>query len=243
MGKLGYTWYPQDWWTSKTFKRLKRFPMVRYAIRELFDLMYKEGEPVEMNREYLADDFNIELSDKEYQKLMEFITVNEDGKWWIDSIKKRLTKAESARENGKKGGRPKKTQKPTEKTQEENPKNPPLEIEREIEIKKNKQKKGFACVDLKFYNEVLSFFSITSEQHKRNVYGSLVNKANKGKLKDLTNQTRAMILWKKRHPEEKRHQNWNNYLYDYETSATDWIGKLNPPKDLIKKPVKKMRYV
>lgn len=130
---LGYTWYPQDWWTSETFKRLKRYPLVRYAIRELFDLMYKEGKPIEMNRDYLIDDFNIELSDEEYQKLLDFIVITEDGKWWINSIRKRLTKAESARENGKNGGRPKgskkdknneeeKTQKPSEKTQEENEK-------------------------------------------------------------------------------------------------------------------------
>ncbi|MEC4051133.1 hypothetical protein OX284_016985 [Flavobacterium sp. SUN046] len=143
---LGYTWYPQDWWTSETFKRLKKYPLVRYTIRELFDLMYKEGKPIEMNRDYLIDDFNIELSDEEYQKLLDFIVVTEDGKWWINSIRKRLTKAESARENGKNGGRPKgskneknsveeKTQKPSEKTQKENPENPPLEIESKIESK------------------------------------------------------------------------------------------------------------
>jgi hypothetical protein len=130
---LGYTWYPQDWWTSETFKRLKKYPLVRYTIRELFDLMYKEGKPIEMNRDYLFDDFNIELSDEEYNKLIEFISITEDGKWWINSIRKRITKAESARENGKNGGRPKgsknaknneeeKTQKPSEKTQEENEK-------------------------------------------------------------------------------------------------------------------------
>ena len=69
MAQLGYTWYPQDWWTSRTFKRLKKFPLVRYALRELFDLMYKEGCPIEMNREFLEDDFNIDLSDKEFEKV------------------------------------------------------------------------------------------------------------------------------------------------------------------------------
>lgn len=140
MSQLGYTWYPQDWWTSQTFRRLKRYPLVRYAIRELFDLMYKEGKPVDMCREYLEDDFGINLSDKEYEKLMEYITIDEAGKWWISSIKKRLSKAEAARENGKKGGRPSsknnkksETQKPKKETENKNPQNPPLEIEREIE--------------------------------------------------------------------------------------------------------------
>ncbi|WP_027381857.1 hypothetical protein [Epilithonimonas caeni] len=152
MAQLGYTWYPQDWWTSETFKRLKRFPMVRYTIRELFDLMYKEGAPVKMNREYLEDDFNIILTDQDYEKLLEFITITEDGLWWIDSIRKRLTKAESSRENGKNGGRPKgvknsqkieekKTQKPSEKTQANNLKNPPLEIEIEREKKEKLNRK------------------------------------------------------------------------------------------------------
>lgn len=111
MSQLGYTWYPQDWWTSETFKRLKRFPMVRYTLRELFDLMYKEGQPVEMNRDFILDDFNIDLSEDEYYKLMEYIEVQPDGKWWISSIKKRISKAEAARENGKKGGRPSKEKK------------------------------------------------------------------------------------------------------------------------------------
>lgn len=146
MSQLGYTWYPQDWWTSETFKRLKRYPMVRYAIRELFDLMYKEGKPITMNRDYLIDDFSIELSDDEYNKLLDFISIDEDGKWWIKSIRKRMNKADTARENGSKGGAPKgnrnarkniekTTQQPTETTNGNNPNNPPYKIEREIESK------------------------------------------------------------------------------------------------------------
>lgn len=142
MAQLGYTWYPKDWFISNTRKRLKKYPLVRYAIRELFDLMYIESGPIEMNREYLFDDLDIELSDIEYSKLMEYIDVQPDGKWWIKSIKKRMSKAEAARENGKKGGAPKgndnakkhikkTTQQPTKTTQENNPNNPPSEIERE----------------------------------------------------------------------------------------------------------------
>jgi hypothetical protein len=130
MAQLGYTWYPKDWFTSTTRKRLKRFPLVRYAMRELFDLMYMDGAPIEMNKEYLLDDLDIDLDDNEYEKLLEYVTIMEDGKWWINSVKKRITKAESARENGQKGGRPK-TQKPSIKTQEQNPKNPSSERERE----------------------------------------------------------------------------------------------------------------
>lgn len=145
MAQLGYTFYPKDWFTSNTRKRLKRFPLVRYAIREIIDLINIEGGPIEMNREYLIDDLDIELNDEEFDKLMQYIEVLNDGKWYLKTVKKRMTKAEAARENGKKGGRPKKTQKPTEKTQAQNPKNPPLEREskreskREIKEKENNQ--------------------------------------------------------------------------------------------------------
>ena len=126
---LGYKWYPQDWWTSNSFKRLKHFPIVRYALRELIDLMYKEGGPVEMNSQFLEEDFNISLTEIEYKKLLEFITVLDDGKWWIDSVKKRIKKAQSSRLNGAKGGRPPKNPITQKKNPPKNLRNPPLQIE------------------------------------------------------------------------------------------------------------------
>ncbi|WDF45269.1 hypothetical protein PQ459_10210 [Chryseobacterium sp. KACC 21268] len=178
MAQLGYTWYPQDWWTSETFKRLKRFPMVRYTIRELFDLMYKEGKPIKMNRDYLYDDFNIELSDAEYDKLLEFITITDDGLWWIDSIRKRINKAEAARQNGTKGGRPKseksiknqaisETQKPSEKTQAQNPRNPPSERERESKREIESKKKVKDEVEIK-NNDINNYYDIAKVSLKNN---------------------------------------------------------------------------
>jgi hypothetical protein len=111
--------------------------------------MYKEGEPVKMNRDFLQDDFDIDLNDKEYEKLLEYIEIQDDGKWWIESIRKRISKAEAARENGKKGGRPK-TQKPSKKTQDENPKNPPYKRERENESKREIKKKENGTRALEF---------------------------------------------------------------------------------------------
>ena len=126
---LGYMWYPQDWWTSNSFKRLKKYPMVRYAFRELIDLMYNEGEPVEMNAEFLKEDFNISLTEIEYNKLLEFVTISDDGKWWINSVKKRIKKAQSSRVNGLKGGRPPKNPITQKNNPPNNPRNPPLQIE------------------------------------------------------------------------------------------------------------------
>lgn len=141
MTQLGYTWYPKDWFISNTRKRLKRYPLVRYALRELYDLMYIESGPIEMNKDFLFDDLDIALTDNEYDKLLEYIEIQPDGKWWINNIRHRLSKAEAARENGKKGGRPpkEKTQKPSEITQPQNPKTHPSESKREREIESKRE--------------------------------------------------------------------------------------------------------
>lgn len=149
MSKLGYTWYPQNWRASSTFRRLKRFPLVRYALRELFDLMYEEGAPIEMNRDFLEDDFDIGLTDSDYEKMMEYIKVDEEGKWWSDTVSIRINKAEAARKNGAKGGRPK-----NPKTQDKNPvetqgitQDKAKEKEKEKEKVKEKEKKDAITTD------------------------------------------------------------------------------------------------
>lgn len=247
MAQLGYTWYPKDWFTSTTRKRLKRFPMVRYAMRELFDLMYMEGSPIEMNKEYLFDDLDIDLNDKEYEKLLEYITIDDDGKWWIDSIKKRISKAEASRENGKKGGRPKgvknfkntdeeKTQKPKIKTQEENPKNPPLERERESKIEKETKKEIETKTKEKddvFLEFICNYFSQTTEDLKRGVWSFLNHLKNKNQYQDFINQTRAYVNYKKL-SDEKIH-GWLGYQAEWQSA--NWIDKLNKLKN--KNPTKK----
>lgn len=214
MAELGYTWYPQNWWTSETYKRLKRFPMVRYAIRELIDLMYHEGTPVEMNRDFLEDDFNIYLSDKEYEKLLEYVTVLEDGKWWIQSVKKRLSKAQAARENGKLGGAkkgnqnarkyPKKTTETTQKTTEQNnPNNPPLESKSKRESK-NKIYKKFAHLSMTFdeFEKLNSTYTKTQidevllsiQNYRQNTkYTSLYLTANNWLKKDGRKQSTGIV--------------------------------------------------
>ncbi|MBD0822620.1 hypothetical protein [Aestuariibaculum marinum] len=151
-----------------------------------------------MNKDFLFDDLDIDLSDKEYEKLLDYIEIQEDGKWWISNIRKRISKAEAARENGKKGGRPKKenseekpseikTQKPTEKTQGQNPKNPPSESKRERESKreikskiKEKENKDLAIEILKTHKQseldVLWMQNKTKIEDKRKLVESFNNK-------------------------------------------------------------------
>ncbi|MGG5486274.1 hypothetical protein [Gaetbulibacter sp. PBL-D1] len=146
MAQLGYTFYPKDWFTSNTRKRLKRFPLVRYTIREIIDLINMESGPIDMNREYLMDDLDIELTDIEYEKLMEFIEVMDDGRWYLKTVKKRISKAEAARENGKKGGRPPKKsttpnqQKNSDEKKPNNPEKKPNPITQKTHLYKEKVK-------------------------------------------------------------------------------------------------------
>ncbi len=127
MDKLGYTFYPKDWWTSDTFFKLP--PELRYLYLEIISLMYLNDGMWLPNRFELIKRFGVDPGDKGWEILAELFTY-EGENWTHPSINKRLKKAITARENGKNGGRP-----ITQKTQENNPKKPTLEREREIESK------------------------------------------------------------------------------------------------------------
>lgn len=96
---------------------------------------------------------------------------------------------------------------------------------KETKEEKNKQK-NILGVYSDFFDEVLKFFSLVSEQHQRNAFGYLARKIDKGEIKNFAAQTKAMMLYKKQNPKEKR-SNWNNYIYDYDSGkSTDWVGKV-----------------
>ncbi|MDB0600297.1 hypothetical protein PL373_13305 [Tenacibaculum maritimum] len=133
MAQLGYTWYPENWWTSDEFFEWEDYPLVRYAYREILDLLYSKNGTAKISKAIIKSRFRIELTEDKFELLKSVFDVSDDGYWTNQKVKKRISKAEASRENGKKGGRPKKTQKPNLITQQENPKNPPLERERESE--------------------------------------------------------------------------------------------------------------
>lgn len=108
MSNLGHTWYPKDWWNSKTYYRLKKHGVViRYAYREILDYLYMEGGESPLDKDEIEDRFDIKFTGSEYDILKkEFII--EDGIWTHESINSRLRKAVAARKNGSLGGRPRK---------------------------------------------------------------------------------------------------------------------------------------
>jgi hypothetical protein len=124
MSKLGFTFYPKDWWTSDTFFELE--PVERYFFLEFVFLMYQNDGYLTYSKEQIEVRLRTQIKPKIWEKITQLLTQTDLG-YTLDSVKKRRSKAETSRENGKKGGRPPK------------PKNPeinlPLEREREREYK------------------------------------------------------------------------------------------------------------
>ena len=148
MDKLGYTFYPKDWWTSDTFFKLP--PELRYLYLEITSLMYLNDGKWNPNRFELTKRFGVDPGDEGWEVLGELFTKDENH-WTHESINKRLKKAITSRENGKTGGRP-----ITQKTQENNLKEPALERERkEKEKEKEKGIEWFRSQIDEIYMEIL----------------------------------------------------------------------------------------
>lgn len=148
MSKLGYTWYPKDWWSSDTFYELFEQPVLRLAYREILDLLYVENNHAKITQKITQMRFGLNLNETQWQNLENLFDIDENGFWSSEKVRKRANKAETARKNGANGGRPRKTQKPSTETQDQNPKNPPLEGEREYKGKeKGKEKVNNALRD------------------------------------------------------------------------------------------------
>ncbi|MGV6946990.1 DUF7833 domain-containing protein [Sphingobacterium kyonggiense] len=143
--KLGFTFYPKDWWTSDSFFELSL--VQRYLYLETLFVMYSNGGFMKTQKTQLENRMRTQITDEDWQIVTErFVLI--EGKFTHPSVNKRLRRTTANRENGKKGGRPpKNTTKTGENTLSEKPKkpnletqnNPPLEIEREREreIKEN----------------------------------------------------------------------------------------------------------
>lgn len=127
--KLGFTFYPKDWWTSETFFDLS--PSQRYIYLECLFLMYSNDGLLKTQKTQFENRIRISVSVEDWE-IVTGLFIFEDGFFTHPSVNKRLRKAISNRENGKKGGRPPKEQE-TQITQKNNPKKPTLERERERE--------------------------------------------------------------------------------------------------------------
>jgi len=134
MDKLGFTWYPQDWWTSDTFFELT--PIERYVYFECLSLMYRNGGHMKTQKTQFENRIKITVSDETWEKITQRFLKTDQG-YTSATINKRLRKAEISRQNGRKGGRPKK---------ENNPENP----EKNLKEKGKEREKNLDGTDEKF---------------------------------------------------------------------------------------------
>lgn len=133
--KLGFTFYPKDWWTSESYFELE--PIERYIYLECLFVMYSNDGFMKTQKTQMERRLSVSITEEQWVKITSKFLI-EEGMFTHKSVNKRLRKAIANRKNGSKGGRPRKE----EVTQEEKPKkpklktqkNPPLEREREREL-------------------------------------------------------------------------------------------------------------
>lgn len=126
--KLGFTFYPKDWWTSESYFELT--PIQRYYYLECLFIMYSNDGFMKTQKTQFENRIRTQVLQSDWDLVVDKFILD-DGQFTHPSVNKRLRKAVANRENGKKGGRPPKPKKPNFETQ----KNPPLESESESEIK------------------------------------------------------------------------------------------------------------
>lgn len=148
MSKLGFTFYPQDWWTSDTFFEFNAFE--RYVYLECLFLMYRNDGYMKTQKTQFENRMGLdEIPNETWNKITQKFEKNNLG-YTSTTINARLRKAIVSRKNGAKGGRPKKSK---------NPENPENNLKGKDNIKDNiielgdKTQKHFLIITPKYAND------------------------------------------------------------------------------------------
>lgn len=216
--KIGYTWYPRDWWSSTTFFNCDDLA-IRGVMREVFDLMHLNGGYWIADRKYLCKLVRVQLPDDFWSELRSYFMVTTDDKgvesWYHNGVTDRhvsARKLKASRENGKLGGRPPKTQETQEITQENNP----AETYKPTLLKEDKDNR----IELKVnVNEPLVSSISSSESNSQ----PLALEGPRLELLDFeerhgtfnpANRKKALKMWKKLTDQETRRAviDWQNYI-------------------------------
>ena len=155
MSKLGFTFYPQDWWTSDSFFDLT--PDERYIYLEIIFLMYQNDGYLKTQKTQFENRMNLKVTDKKWSKILSGFIQDANG-YTHPSINKRLRKTLANRENGKKGGRPKK--------EEINPNNPVINPPLEVKVKENIIYKEYSFFDNDFLTVWKDYLSMRKKIRK-----------------------------------------------------------------------------
>lgn len=157
--KLGFTFYPKDWWTSESYFELS--PIQRYYYLECLFIMYSNDGLMKTQKTQFENRTRTQVKTEDWEIVVSKFIIEKDF-YTHESVNKRLRKAVANRENGKKGGRPPKPKEPKIETQN----NPPLEREKEIkeEIEKNiKTKNDFIYDELIISESWIESVSMNSQ--------------------------------------------------------------------------------
>lgn len=127
MEKLGFTFYPQDWWSSDSFYDFD--PFERYVYLECLFIMYRNNGYMKTQKTQFENRVRISVSDEVWSKITSKF-INTDEGFTSLTVNKRLKKAAISKQNGLLGGRPRKQE--TQKTQPENLKRKRIEREGEL---------------------------------------------------------------------------------------------------------------
>ena len=222
--KLGFTFYPKDWWSSDSFFELE--PKEKYIYLECLFLMYMNDGYMNYSKEQIEKRFSVKLSDDEFNRIVSRFIKDEQGYTSL-TVNKRMSKAISSRENGKLGGRPKKAEneaeekpkKPNEKTQN----NPPSEREKkEKEKKKLNEAKNSPHTQIdfdvrveKFRVELIQYVDVYGKEMVRKFF-DYWREPNKSKTKMRWEQERTWDL-------SLRLKKWESNQFAYSKSKLETI--------------------
>lgn len=113
--KLGFTFYPQDWWSSDTFFEFTAFE--RYVYLECLFQMYRNNGYMKTQKTQFENRARLVVDETTWVKVTNKFIMTADG-FTSPTVNMRLKKAITSRENGALGGRPAGSE--TQKTQSPN---------------------------------------------------------------------------------------------------------------------------
>lgn len=113
--KLGFTFYPQDWWSSDTFFEFSAFE--RYVYLECLFQMYRNGGYMKTQKTQFENRARLVIDETTWDKVTSKFVMTDLGYTSV-TVNSRLKKAIVSRENGALGGRPAGSK--TQKTQDDN---------------------------------------------------------------------------------------------------------------------------
>lgn len=194
MERLGFTFYPKDWWTSESYFEL--LPLQRYYYLECLFIMYSNDGYMKTQKTQFENRIRTQVLNEDWESVISKFVL-ENNLFTHISVNKRMRKALANKENGKKGGRPKKDSEKPKKPNSETQNNPPSESEKEKESKLKEIKNNDFCNDL-----------LNSEQWIESVSMS-------SKHKYFPEETKSML---------KRFNSNINLKFDYKLNKSDYTN-------------------